>query len=144
MNLDWEHLVKRYVWDDTRTPYFTRVAHLSATQVHYEVLAYALFMGVLFGVLALATLSERLPHGAQPVVPLYAFSVACAALVLGMTRQRLAALWCAQAPLGVLVYFALYGFHPNLDEGGRVVLVALVSVLAAYGLRVMAIVRAAR
>lgn len=144
MDLDWEKLVKRYVWDDTRTPYFTRVSRLSPTQARYELFAYALFSGVLFGALALLTLSHKLPHGSAAIVPIYAFTVLCAALIFGMTRHWLAALWCAQAPLGLLAYFAFYGFHPHLVGPDRIVLVALVLAWLAYGLRVMAIVRAGR
>ncbi len=59
MDLDWEKLVKRYVWHDERTPYFTRVANLTRRQAHYELLAYEIFMGVLAGVLALAGAAQR-------------------------------------------------------------------------------------
>jgi hypothetical protein len=144
MNLDWESFVKRYVWNETRTPYFTRVARLSPAQARYELFAYALFTGVLFGALALVSLSHKLPHGSAAIVPIYAFTVLCAAVVLGMTRHWLAALWCAQAPLGTLAYFTVYGFHPNLEQPDRILLVALALAWLAYGLRVMAIVRAAR
>jgi len=51
MDSDWEKLVKRYVWNDERTPYFTRVANLSRRQAHYELFGYALFAGILSGVL---------------------------------------------------------------------------------------------
>ncbi len=42
MDLDWEKLFKRYVWDDERTPYLTRVRNLSRVQAHYELSATAL------------------------------------------------------------------------------------------------------
>ena len=144
MDLDWEKLVRRYVWHDERTPYFTRVARLSPTQARYELFAYALFMGVLFGVLALAALSPRAPHGDAALVPIYAFSVLCAAVVLGATHHLAAALWCALAPLGALAYFATFGFHPALEVADRIVLVAFVLAWLAYGARVVAIARAMR
>jgi hypothetical protein len=144
MDLDWEKLVKRYVWDDTRTPYFTRAARLSPLQARYELFAYVVFMAVLAGVLALAALSPRGPHGGAAIVPIYAFSVLCAAVVLGATRHLAAALWCALAPLGALAYFAAFGFHPNLDSADRIVLVVAVLAWLAYGARVVAIARAMR
>ena len=52
MDSEWEKLVKRYVWNDERTPYFTRVANLSRRQAHYELFGYALLVGVFGGVLA--------------------------------------------------------------------------------------------
>jgi hypothetical protein len=139
MDLDWEKLVKRYVWHDERTPYFTRVANLTEVQVRYELFAYAVFMGVLFGALALFSLSPTLPHGDAAVVPIYAFSVLCAAVVLGMTRHPYAALYCAGAPLAALAYVGLFG--SGLDEG---VLIAGALAWFAYSLRVVAVARAWR
>jgi hypothetical protein len=141
MELDWEKLFKRYVWDDDRTPYFTRVRNLSRTQAQYELFGYALFMGVLFGVLAVVTMSPKLPHGGAAVVPLYAFTVCCAAVMLGVTRHPWAALWCAGAPLAALAYFAVWGFHPNLDFGDKVLLVAVAIAWLAYSRRVVAVTR---
>jgi SNF family Na+-dependent transporter len=135
MDLDWEKLVKRYVWHDERTPYFTRVAHLTRRQVHYEIFAYALFMGVLFGVISIATLPSW--------ISLYAFSVCCAAILLGTTRHPAAALWCALAPLAALGYFALYGFHPGLEIADKVLLIAVVLAALLYSPRVVAVARAA-
>jgi hypothetical protein len=142
MDLDWEKLVKRYVWHDERTPYFTRVANLTATQARYELFAYALLMGVLFAVLAVMSLSERLPHGGAAVVPLYAFSVLCAAVLVGATRSRAAGAWCAAAPLALLGYFVLWGFPPGLGALDHVLLVTAGIAWFAYSLRVLAVLRA--
>ena len=135
MDLDWEKLVKRYVWHDERTPYFTRVARLTRRQAHYEIFAYALFMGVLFGVISIATLPNW--------ISLYGFSVCCAAIVLGTTRHPAAALWCALAPLAALGYFALYGFHPSLALADKVLLIAVVLAGLLYSPRVVAVAHAA-
>lgn len=134
MDLDWEKLVRRYVWHDERTPYFTRVASLTRRQAHYELFAYALFMGVLGGVLALVSPSSW--------VSLYAFSVCCAALLLGLTRHPWAALWCACAPLAALVYWALAGFDARIEIGERVVLIVVALAGLAYSPRIVAVARA--
>jgi hypothetical protein len=142
MDLNWEKLVKRYVWNDERTPYFTRVAHLTRRQAHYELLAYSLFMGVLFGVLSVAALSSGLPHGDSALVSIYAFTVCCAAVMLGMTRHPWAAAWCAGAPFAAFAYFALYGFDPQFGLFDKVVVVGVVVALLVYGRRVIAVARA--
>ena len=133
MDLDWEKLVRRYVWHDERTPYFTRVAHLTRRQAHYELFAYALFMGILFGVIALAAGSTA--------VSLYAFSVCCAAIFLATTRHAWSALWCALAPLAALAYFALAGFDPRLETADKVLLVAVALAGLAYSPRIVAVAR---
>ena len=133
MDLDWEKLVKRYVWHDERTPYFTRVTHLTPRQAHYELFAYALFMGVLFGVIAVGALSSW--------VSLHGFSVCCAAILLATTRHPWAALWCAVAPLAALAYFALFGFDPRLDAADKTLLVVVALAGLAYSPRVVAVSR---
>ena len=137
----WEKLVKRYVWHDDRTPYFTRVAHLTRKQAEYELFGYAVLVGVLFGLVSVASLSSALPHGDTAVVSIYAFTVCCAAILLGTTRHPWAAIWCAGAPLAALAYFALYGFHPNLGTAEQALLVAVMLVWLVYARRVVAVAR---
>jgi len=138
----WERLVKRYVWNGERTPYFTRVANLSRRQAHYELFGYALLVGVLGAVLSVASLSAELPHADAEGVSLYAFSVCCAAVLLGATRHPWAALWCAGAPLALLAYFAVWGFHPALESADKVLLVAIVVAWLLYSGRTVAVARA--
>ena len=133
---------RKYVWDDQRTPYRVAVARMTRRQAEYEMLFYAILSGVLFAVIALAALSNRLPHGNAAGVSLYAFTQVCAALLLGMTRSAWAALYCASAPLAALTYFALYGFHPDLDVADKTLLVALVVLWVAYCTRLLAVARA--
>jgi hypothetical protein len=140
--MDWETLFKRYVWSDVRTPYLVPVARLTREQAGYELFFYALFVGVLFGVIAVMALSGRLPHGGADIVSLYAFSLVCAAVVLGAIRHPWAALWCSSAPLGALAYFALFGFHPNLGFSDKVLLVALMLLWLVYVPRLVAVARA--
>ena len=71
-----------------------------------------------------------------------AFAVCCAAILLGATHDHWAALCCALGPLAALIYFALYGFHPGLETGDKVLIVALVLGWLVYGRRVVAVARA--
>jgi hypothetical protein len=142
VDLDWEKLVRRYVWHEERTPYFTRVANLTRRQAHYELFGYALFVGVLSGVLAIASLQAGVLNGGADGVSLYAFTLCCAAILLGATRHPWPALWCASGPLAALVYLLLYGFHPNLDTADQIVLVVVMALWALYARRVVAVARA--
>jgi hypothetical protein len=141
MDLDWEKLFKRYVWHDERTPYLTRVAALTRVQAQHEIFGYALFMGVLAGILAVVTLSPALPHRGAAVVPVYAFTVCCAAVILGFTRHPWAALWCALAPLAALLYFAAWGFQPGLEFGDKALLVVVALGGLLYSRRLVAVAR---
>jgi len=142
MDLNWEKLFKRYVWHDDKTPYLTRVANLTSLQARYEIFGYALFMGVLAGLLSVVTLSPTLPHGGATIVPVYAFTVCCAAVILGFTRHPWAAIWCALSPLAALAYFGVWGFHANLEDGDKALLIVVAVAGLLYSRRVVAVARA--
>jgi hypothetical protein len=142
VDLNWEKLFKRYVWHDERTPYLTRVANLTRIQAQYEIFGYALFMAVLSALLSIVTLAPGLPHGGAAIVPVYAFSVCCAAVILGFTRHPSAAIWCALAPLAALAYFGTWGFHPGLDSGGKALLVGVALAGLLYSARAVLVARA--
>lgn len=133
---------RKYVWDDERTPYLVSVGRLSRRQIEYELSFYAVFSGVLFGLVSIASLSSSLPHGDARGVSLYAFTQVCAALLLGATRSTWAAMYCASAPLAVLLYFGLFGFHANLGGGDKALMMLAAVAWVFYGSRLIAIARA--
>jgi len=140
--MDLDKYFKKYVWDDERTPYLVPVDRLTRRQAGYELHFYALFVGVFCALFSLAALSSKLPHGHSPIVSLYAFSVVCAAVLLGFGRHPWAAFWCATPPLAGLAYFAVYGFHPNLGTQEKVLLVVAMIAWLAYCRRLVAVARA--
>lgn len=142
MQLDWESLVKRYVYNDAKTPYFTAVRRLNRGQARSELFVYTLFLVVLMGVIGIAALSPALPHGGAVGVPAYAFAVVLAAVVLGLTKHVATAAFCATAPLAALLYFALYGFQPDLGTADRILLVVIVLLWLLYSWRTLRIARA--
>ena len=142
MQLDWDKLFKRYVADDVKTPYFVRVERLTQKQARSELFVYTLFMSVLFAVIGVASISTELPHKGAIGVPLYALAVVCAAITLGMTRHPWAAAFCATAPVAALMYFVLFGFHPNLGNGDKTLLIVIVLLWLRYSWRILSIVKA--
>jgi hypothetical protein len=142
MQLDWVGMFKRYVGDDIKTPYFVAVGRLTRVQARYELFVYSLFLGVLFGVIGVVSLSPTLPHGNTLGVPLYAFIVAGAAVVFGFSKHPVAAAVCASAPVGALIYFTLFGFHPNAATGDKFLQVIIALLWLRYSWRVLQIARA--
>lgn len=139
MQLDWGNLFKRYVGDDIKTPYLVAVERLTRVQANYELFVYTLFLTVLFGVIGVASLSPNLPHGEAIGVPVYAFVVAGAAVVFGFTKAPAAAAICGSAPVGALIYFSVYGFHPNAATGDKVLQVIIVMLWLRYSWRIVRI-----
>ena len=140
--IDWSYFFKRYVWDDEITPYFFPVARLHRGQASSELFAYTLFVGILFFFVALLTSTSKAPSGPAPVMSLYCFSVACAAVVLAMTKQPLAAMWCSASPAVLLAYFFLAGFPPRLETIDQALIGAVLVLITWYGGRVVRIARA--
>jgi hypothetical protein len=144
MLVEWEKLLRRYIIDDEKTPYFTAVARLTRRQARYELFAYCLLTGVLYALVGVAALSSGLPHGHAIGVPLYAFSLLAAAVLLGLLQHLHAAAYCATGPLAALLYLLQFGFHPNIGGGDKVLIVVLLLLWARYNFRVVAIARAFR
>jgi dipeptide/tripeptide permease len=139
--MSWEKYLKRYVWDDAKTPYFVRVAKMNKVQANNEIFAYALFLAVLFGVISVASLSGDAPQGRSSAISIYAFSVVCGAIFLAMTKSYYAACFCASAPLAALLHFFLEGFHPRLGLIDELLLLAITLAILRYSLRVIAIAK---
>jgi hypothetical protein len=139
--MDWDKHFKKYVWDDDKTPYLTPVLKLNRRQASNEIYVYALFIGTLFGALALIANTGALPHGRSFAVALYAFTVVCAAIVLGFTKHPISAWYCGLAPVAALVYIFYFGFHPNSGTIDHVVILVLVGLWLRYSWRVIAIGR---
>jgi len=142
MQLDWVGMFKRYVGDDIKTPYFVAVGRLTRVQARHELFVYTLFLGVLFGIIGVVSLSPTLPHGNTLGVSLYAFIVAAAAIVFGVSKHPAAAAVCASAPVGALIYFTLFGFHPNAATGDKILQLIIVTLWLRYSWRIVQIARA--
>ena len=138
--MQWDQFVKKYIWDDERTPYLASVRTLSRRQADYEIFAYAIFLGVLFGVFALASVLDATPDGGE--VAVYAWSVILAAVALSLTKHLYAAVYCATAPVAALLYFYVFGFHPNLVDIDHALLTGFGVLWLVYAWRVVAIARA--
>jgi hypothetical protein len=140
--LDWVGMFKRYVGNELKTPYFVAVERLSRDQANNELFVYALLLTVLFGVVGVVSLSPDLPHGNTMAVSIYAFLVVAAAIVFGYSKQPAAAAVCASAPVGALIYFAVYGFHPNAAMGDKILQVIIAMLWLRYSWRILRIAQA--
>jgi hypothetical protein len=140
--LDWVGLFKRYVGNDVKTPYFVAVSRLTRVQAKNELFVYTLLLAVLFGVIGVVSLSPTLPHGGTLGVSLYAFLVAGAAIAFGISKHPAAAAVCASAPVATLMYFTLFGFHPNAATGDKILQLIIVTLWLRYSWRILQIARA--
>ena len=140
--LDWENLFKRYVWDDRTTPYLVPLSRLNRNQADNEILAYCLFLGIIFGVVALTAMSGATPHVRSPIMALYGITVVLAAIAFGIAKNYFAALYLSATPLTGLVYLLIYGFRSDRYLVDTLLVGLVVLLLLWYSLRVIALARA--
>ncbi|HJL86859.1 MAG: hypothetical protein QF560_06295 [SAR324 cluster bacterium] len=139
--MSWDKHLKKYVWDDAKTPYFVNVAKLNKVQAGNEIFVYAVFLAVLFAVISVVSLSENAPQGRSYAVSFYAFSLVCCSILLGMTKHSYAAYFCTSAPLAALLYFLVEGFSSRLGMIDKILLFALIFTIFLYSLRVITIAK---
>lgn len=139
--MDWSNFIKRYAWDENRTPYLIRVPKLSKFQAKKELFVYTLFLAILF---AMATLV--LVAGAKSGVnfkslamAFYTFSVFCSAVVLGMNKFHSAALYAASAPVAAFLYVLVDELGPELSALEKIGLLIISLAWLRYALRIVAI-----
>ena len=140
--MSWESFIKRYIWDDERTPYLVRVGRITRRQADHEIYLYTVFLGLLFAVVTLAALAGALPQGRSEAVALYGFSVVCAAILFGVTKHLWPALYCSAVPLAALLFALTHGLPPRLGTIDHVVLIAVLLILLRYSLRIVSLARA--
>jgi len=74
-------------------------------------------------------------------VPLYAFSVLVAGIVLGALKHPAAAAYCAIGPIALLIYFLVYGFLPSHGPIEKTTMIAIVLLWLRYGWRTVEITK---
>jgi hypothetical protein len=141
--VDWPRLVRKYVWDEARTPYLVRVDRLTTAQARSELFVYAFLLAVLAAIVAALALAgdRRIVASAFPFVGPYALSLLGSALVLGGWGHPLAAGYCATAPVVTGVAALAGALRPDMAGAETLVLVALSLLWLGYSARIIRVAR---
>jgi hypothetical protein len=142
MRFDPPSLLKRYVWDDDKTPYLVRPDRMSAEQAWSELFAYTVLLTAAATIVALGALAGGALGG--PAAGTYAITVGAAALVLGARGHDLAARYSATAP--VVLALGVLGdvVRPGMGFTERLVLLVGCALWLAYACRGVRVARRAR
>ena len=141
MDFNLEKFLKRYVWDDDKTPYFTPSSRLNRTQAHYEALAYSVFIAILFAAIALSSMTGVSGQEREVGPVIFGFTMICAAVIFGFTKNYYSALWLSSAPVAAIAYFVIYGFKPKWAPIDQMVVLGFVGIWTLYSIRIAAIGR---
>jgi hypothetical protein len=144
--VDWPTLVRRYVWDEEKTPYLVGARSLTPAQARSELFVYAFLLAILASVVVLLAALGRAGPGAAFAAPvaLYAVTILVGAAVLGWTGHPAAARYCATAPLVVALGALLGALRPGMTSSERVVLGAFGVLWLGYAGRIVRIARRLR
>ncbi len=144
MTSNWYTFIRKYVWNDDKTPYLIKVPDLNRSQAKSELFIYVWFLASLYGAWTLVAIAKLMPLGGLLATALtfYCLSMFLTALYLGLTKNLYAAQYSISAPLMaglILVSDALLTQLSTLDKW----VVATVCLLwLRYTFRVTAIIRA--
>jgi hypothetical protein len=141
--VDWPGLVRRYVWDEEKTPYLVRAERLTGAQARSELFVYAFLLAILASVVSVVAVlgQDRAGTLATPVVALYAATILVGAIVLGTAGSPAAAWYCATAPVAAWLAALTGAFRPGMEMGERLVLAVASALWMAYAVRVVRIAR---
>ena len=140
MNMDWEGLFKKYIWNEQTTPYFTKVSELNQRQGKSEIILYSLLLGVFFAIVSLFSIgSSTEQYG--PGAGLYGFSVVCAAVIFGIMKNYYAALYLSASPLASLAYLFFHGLSSGREKIDTLIVTILLLLLLRYSVRIVAVAK---
>ena len=140
--MDFQNFVRKYVWNDEKTPYLTKVGRLTQRQARNELFVFSVLMATFFFTTGMAALLGVALVAGSLGVALYSFTVCCSALALAATRHPVAAMVCATAPPVVLLFLLFAGFPPQLQTPDKVLIAGCLFALWFYTGRIMRIARA--
>lgn len=137
--MDWPTLVRRYVWDEEKTPYLVPAPRLTTAQARSELFVYAFLIAILASVVSVVTVLGRGEGGspASLMVAVYAATVLLAAIVLGAAARPAAAWYCATAPMALWLAALAGVFRPGMSAGERLALAIASALWLAYAVRVV-------
>lgn len=143
MAMDWYQYLKKYVWDEQKTPFLVDVDKLNKGQADSEIFLYALFLSVPGALVGAAAVAYGLRSGIDvlALVGAYGFSVCVAAALMHARKHLPSALYSISAPVMLFAYLYFQGFHPNLAWIDQIVLIVVLLLWLRYTVRVAAIVK---
>lgn len=137
--MDFQKFVRKYVWNDEKTPYTTKVGRLTKRQARSELFIISVLIAAFFFVIGMAALLGASIVAGSLGVAVYAFAICSAALTLASTHHPAAAVLCATAPPVVLLFLLVEGFPPGLHLLDKILIAGVLLGLTVYMYRVLRI-----
>ena len=139
----WEKYVRKYVWDDDKTPYFIAASKLKQDQANKELFLFCFFLATPAALIVAAYANALYEEGVAGnlTVGLYSASILVCAAFLHIRKSVTAALYAISAPIVVLLHFAINGFPSRLHAVEQIGMIIIVLLWLRYTFRVVAIAK---
>ena len=139
----WFHRVKKYVWDEEKTPFHLLPVEMHKKQAHNELFIYAAIEGILTAILIFGILAQIFMGGKIAYVPLLLYSLMLmGALYVLVNRKPIwAALVSSSPPLVMFGLLFWFGFHPNNTSFDKLILGGFLVFWVIYSVRILDICR---
>jgi len=136
-----QDFVKKYVWDEEKTPYFRSVKRLTKSQADNEMMIYAAFLGGIFVIMELISASTWSKSGDLlfGVIAFYSALIVAAAVVLWRRKDVRAGWITLTAPIATAANFLFDGMHGELGQADKFLLIAICLLWLRYAVRVISI-----
>jgi len=137
----WYNFIKRYVWDDSRTPYLIKPINLNRYQADKELYIYALFLTILFSTAAFFFLLKYRSSGFGEFLLGGVFSLLVVGCAILLTREKItgAAWLLTGAPVSAFFYVFFDGLPREITFLEKMLLLVICALWAVYSRRVIRI-----
>ena len=138
----WFSKVPGYVFDKQKTPYLTKAKDLTLAQSQYELVAYGIFVGSLFGIIALAAILTFFETNNIIYLLWIVASVGVIGSIFGVVRKNdLISSYIISAGPSIIIAISFYeALIANASILPLTIFVCLFLLSVKYGLRVIKIV----
>ncbi len=139
----WFQKVKKYVWNEDKTPFHLTPKQMRKQQAHNELFFYAAFEGVLSAMLIFGILAQMYITGDTAYVPLLLYGLIITGVQYFLIKRKntWAALLSSSPPLVISGILFTHGFHPNNTIVEKLLLGCFLACWLIYSFRIQAICR---
>ncbi len=139
----WFSFAKKYLWHEEKTPFHLLPSQMSKLQASNELKLFAIFEGVVTGMIVFGIYSHFHATGETNLFPglIYCLFLLFALFILVKHKYLISAIFCVTPPLVVFGIIIFFGFHPNNGLFEKVILTGFLVFIFLYSIRIFEICR---
>ena len=139
----WFSFAKKYLWHEKKTPFHLLPSQMSKLQASNELKLFAIFEGVVTGMIVFGIYSHFHATGETNLFPglIYCLFLLFALFILVKHKYLISAIFCVTPPLVVFGIIIFFGFHPNNGLFEKVILTGFLVFIFLYSIRIFEICR---